>query len=142
MMKLLRLVLKQKKADSFDIEIYKKRIVLFGVVIFQTNRDIEPKTAYYFDIQDPNNTYYFLSSKDYNVLYYDESYKKIYINNQTLLKEGDYIYVNSYLNVSEKSKLYIINSDEKDIFDYFKNENSKYILSTWKIALIMIVFLL
>ena len=107
---------------------------------------IEPKTAYYFDIQDPNNTYYFLSSKDYNVFYYVESYNntynKTYINNQTLLKEGDYIYVNSYLNVSEKSKLYIINSDEKDIFDYFKNENSKYILSTWKIALIMIVFLL
>ena len=75
-------------------------------------------------------------------MYYDESYKKKYINNQTLLKDGDYIYVNSYLNVSEKSKLYIINSDEKDIFDYFKNENSKYILSTWKIALIMIIFLL
>ena len=32
--------------------------------------------------------------------YFDNDYNKIYINNQTLLKNEDYVYINYYLNIS------------------------------------------
>ena len=85
-----------------------------------------------------------MSNKDYNQFYYDENYQKKYINNQTLLGTKDFIYVNTYLNISEKHKLYVVNSEyyDDENFDPFRKNEGKYTLSAWKYALTMILLIM
>ena len=108
---------------------------------------IEPKTAYFFYIDDEVNSYYFLSNQDYLMNYYDYDYNKIYINNQTLLKNEDYAYINYYLNISEKTKVLIVNENYNNTdFNYYnsysRNFNKKKGLATWKFVLIVIGIIL
>ena len=108
---------------------------------------IEPKTAYFFYIDDEVNSYYFLSNQDYLMNYYDYDYNKIYINNQTLLKNEDYVYINYYLNISEKTKVLIVNENYNNTdFNYYnsysRNFKNKKGLATWKFVLIVIGIIL
>ena len=72
---------------------------------------IEPKTVYSFFIDDVNNSYNLLSKQEDFMIYYDDTYIKKFINNQTSLISNYSIYINYYLNISEKTKLIVVNSN-------------------------------
>jgi hypothetical protein len=106
---------------------------------------IEPKTFYLFNIDDNDqNSYYFLSEQDNFMYYYNSSSRdKVFINNQTLIEGGNGIYINYYLNISQKSKLIVnknTNSTNYNYFNAYPKKSKK--LAAWKIVLIVIGSLL
>ena len=115
---------------------------------------LEPKTFYYFYLpSDSNDSYYLLSEQDDFMYYYnkinDDDYSKEFINNQTLLKGGSYIYVNYYLNISKPTKLIVKKVGENSTnynnihYNYYNTHpKKKSKLAAWKIILIVIGALL
>ena len=105
---------------------------------------IEPKTFYYFYIEDDSNSsYYFLSEQDNFMYYYGPNKDKIFINNQTLIEGENGIYINYYLNISQKSKLIVnkkTNSTNYNYYNTYPKKSKK--LAAWKIVLIVIGLLL
>ena len=105
---------------------------------------IEPKTFYYFYIEDDSNSsYYFLSEQDNFMYYYGPNKDKIFINNQTLIEGENGIYINYYLNISQKSKLIVKEKKNSTHYNNFYTHRKKSKkLSAWKIVLIVIGLLL
>ena len=106
---------------------------------------IEPKTFYFFYINDDeNSSYSFLSEQDNFMYYYNSSSRdKVFINNQTLIEGGNGIYINYYLNISQKSKLIVnkkTNSTNYNYYNTYPKKSKK--LAAWKIVLIVIGILL
>ena len=103
---------------------------------------IEPKTAYYFYIDDEDNSYYFKSNENGLMFYYEENYNKVYIDNNTLLKNEDYIYINTFLNSSDNTKLIVSNENYIEPINqnntYYQYKKKEKGLKTWKIVLIII----
>ena len=105
---------------------------------------IEPKTFYYFYIEDDSNSsYYFLSEQDNFMYYYGPNKDKIFINNQTLIEGENGIYINYYLNISQKSKLIVKeNKNSTHYNNFYTHRKKSKKLSAWKIVLIVIGLLL
>ena len=105
---------------------------------------IEPKTFYYFYIEDNgNSSYYFLSEQDNFMYYYGPNKDKIFINNQTLIEGENGIYINYYLNISQKSKLIVKeNKNSTHYNNFYTHRKKSKKLSAWKIVLIVIGLLL
>ena len=105
---------------------------------------IEPKTFYYFYIEDDSNSsYYFLSEQDNFMYYYGPNKDKVFINNQTLIEGENGIYINYYLNISQKSKLIVKeNKNSTHYNNFYTHRKKSKKLSAWKIVLIVIGLLL
>ena len=75
--------------------------------------------------------------------YYDENRDKVFINNETSIEGGRRIYINHYLNISQKTNLIMKGNKNSTFYNYYNTHPKKSKkLAAWKIVLLVIGVLL
>jgi len=81
---------------------------------------IEPKTFYLFYLNaDNSSSFQLLSEQDNFMYYYDTNGDKVFINNQVSIEGGSYIYINYYLNISQKTNIIMKEYKNSTFYNYF-----------------------
>ena len=89
------------------------------------------------------SSFQLLSEQDNFMYYYDENRDKVFINNQTSIEGGRRIYINYYLNISQKTNVIVKKNINSTFYNYYNTHPKKSKkLATWKIVLIVIGILL
>ena len=107
----------------------------------QNEYEIEPNNLYIFKInKNDNNKYSFTSNTDSLFFEYNYANNLVLAKNGSIFKGGNKVYVNFYLNITEKVKIKIEKIDNKGGDNEKKEEENNF--PVWAIILIVVLVII